>query len=61
MKKNNNVFWIGLNSFFTDMSSEMLKPLIPIYLKVILNTPVWVISLFNSISELMANIFKIIF
>jgi len=61
MKKNNNVFWIGLNSFFTDMSSEMIKPLIPIYLKVVLNTPVWIISLFNSLSEFLANIFKIIF
>jgi len=59
--KNNNVLWIGWNSFFTDMSSEMIKPLLPIYLKVILQVPVWVITLFNTLSDFLANIFKIIF
>lgn len=61
MKKNNNVFWIWVNSFFTDMWSEMIKPLLPIYLKVILQVPVWVITLFNTLSDFMANLFKIIF
>jgi len=60
-KRNNNVFWIGWNSFFTDMSSEMIKPLLPIYLKVILQAPVWLITLFNTLSDFLANIFKIIF
>lgn len=61
MKKNNNVFWIGMNSFFTDLSSEMIKPLLPIYLKVVLLTPEWVITLFNAVSEFLASVFKIIF
>jgi len=50
-----------MNSFFTDLWSEMIKPLLPIYLKVILQTPVWMITLFNTVSEFLANIFKIIF
>lgn len=61
INKNNNVFWIGWNSFFTDMSSEMIKPLLPIYLKIILQAPVWLITLFNTLSDFLANIFKIIF
>jgi hypothetical protein len=58
---NNNVYWLWINSFLTDISSEMIKPLLPIYLKVVLQTPVWIITLFNTLSEFLSNLFKIYF
>jgi MFS family permease len=30
-KKQNNVFWFGVISFFTDFSSEMLMPILPVF------------------------------
>lgn len=60
MKKNNNIFWIGLNSFFTDFSSEMIKPILPLFLSA-LWAPALLITLFFNVSEFLSNVFKIIF
>lgn len=60
MKKNNNIFWIGLNSFFTDFSSEMIKPILPLFLSA-LWAPALLITLFFNVSEFLSNVFKILF
>lgn len=59
-KKQDNIFWLWWNSFFTDFSSEIIKPLLPIYMK-ILWAEVWLITLFNTLSDFLANMFKIFF
>jgi len=60
MRKNNNIFWIGMNSFFTDFSSEMIKPILPLFMTM-LWIPAFVITLFFNISEFFSNLFKVYF
>lgn len=60
MKKNNNIFWIGMNSFFTDLSSEIIKPVLPLFMTM-LWTPMFVITLFFNVSDFFSNLFKVYF
>ena len=46
-----NVFRLGLVSFFADVSSEMLYPLIPIFLTTVLGAPVAVVGLIEGLAE----------
>ncbi len=55
-----NVFALGLVSFFTDISSEMIVPLRSIFLVTILQTPLPVAGLIAGIAESTASIFKIV-
>ena len=53
-----NVFRLGLVSFFADVSSEMLYPLIPIFLTTVLGAPVAVVGLIEGLAEGTASVLK---
>ncbi len=55
-----NVFVLGLVSFFTDISSEMLYPIIPIFLTAVLNAPMSIVGLIEGIAESTASILKVV-
>jgi MFS family permease len=55
-----NVFILGLVSFFNDIASEMIYPLVPIFLTSVLGAPVSVVGLIEGIAESIASILKVI-
>jgi len=56
-----NVFILGLVSFFNDLSSEMIYPIVPIFLTSVLHTSVPIIGLIEGIAEATASISKYFF
>jgi len=55
-----NVLILGLVSFFNDIASEMIYPLVPIFLTSALGAPVSIVGLIEGIAESIASILKII-
>jgi len=55
-----NVFILGLVSFFNDVASEMIYPIIPIFLTSVLGAPVAIVGLIEGIAESTASILKIV-
>jgi MFS family permease len=53
-----NVFDLGLVSFFADVSSEMLYPLIPVFLTTVLGAPVAVVGLIEGLAEGTASVLQ---
>ncbi len=53
-----NVVRLGLVSFFADVSSEMVYPLIPIFLTATLHAPVAVVGLIEGCAEAVASVLK---
>jgi len=53
-----NVFLLGLVSLFTDASTEMLYPLIPLFLIGTLGAPVAVLGLIEGLAEATASVLK---
>lgn len=53
-----NVVALGVVSFFTDISSEMLYPIIPIFLTSVLGAPMSVVGLIEGIAESTASFLK---
>ena len=53
-----NVLALGLVSFFNDVASEMIYPIVPIFLTSILGAPVAVVGLIEGIAESTASILK---
>ena len=56
---NSNVFFLGLVSLFTDVSSEMIFTLIPLFLRNVLKVPFTTIGLIGGLSESTDAIFRI--
>lgn len=56
-----NVFLLGLVSFFNDLSSEMIYPIVPIFLTSVLHASVPVVGLIEGIAEATASITKYFF
>jgi len=56
-----NVFILGLVSFFNDIASEMVYPIVPIFLTTILKVSTPVVGLIEGIAEATAAIGKFIF
>lgn len=54
-----NVFVMGLVSFFNDIASEMIYPIVPIFLTSVLGVPVSVVGLIEGIAESTASILKV--
>ena len=54
-----NVFFLGLVSFFTDASTEMVYPLIPLYLTLAFGATPALIGLIEGISESLAALMKV--
>src|SRR5512137_2662856 len=57
-KLNRNVIVLGWVSLFTDISSEMLYPIIPIFLTSVLGAPMSILGLIEGIDEASASILK---
>jgi MFS family permease len=53
-----NVFLLSGVSLLTDLSSEMIYPLVPLFLRTVLNAPVPIIGLIEGIAESTAGLFK---
>ncbi len=54
-----NVFFLGLTSFFTDVSSEMIFTLVPLFLSNVLGAGTAIIGLVGGLSDSTEAIFKI--
>lgn len=57
---NKNVVVLSITSFFTDVSSEMLYPIIPIFLTAVLGAPMSVVGLIEGIAESTASVMKVL-
>ncbi len=55
------VLLLSLVSFFNDTASEMLYPIMPIFLMQVLSAPVFVIGIIEGVAEGSASIFKMLF
>ena len=55
-----NVFALGLVSFFNDVASEMIYPIVPIFLTSVLSVPVAIVGLIEGIAESTASILKVV-
>jgi MFS family permease len=55
----NNVILIGLVSFFADLSTEMVYPLIPIYLITVFGATPAIVGVIEGIAESLASILKV--
>ena len=55
-----NVFALGLVSFFNDIASEMIYPIVPIFLTSVLGAPVAIVGLIEGIAESTASILKVV-
>lgn len=58
--KKKNVFRLGLTSFFTDVSSEMIFPILPIFLTSVLNANMAIIGVIEGIAESVAAFLKLL-
>jgi len=54
-----NIFFLGLISFFTDLSTEMVYPLIPLYLVGAFGATHVLVGIIEGIAESMASLLKI--
>jgi MFS family permease len=54
------VFILGIVSFLTDVSSEMVYPLVPLFLTSALGAPVAAVGLIEGVAESAASVFKTI-
>jgi MFS family permease len=55
-----NVLILGFVSFFNDTASEMIYPLIPTFLTVVLGAPVYIMGFIIGLSESLSNICKVL-
>ena len=53
-----NVFVLGLVSFFNDVASEMIYPIVPIFLTSVLQAPASIVGLIEGIAESTASLLK---
>jgi len=54
-----NVFFLGLVSFFADISAEMVYPIIPLYLTSVFGTTPALIGVIEGIAESIASLLKV--
>jgi len=58
-KKNHNVLAMGFVSFFNDIGSEMIFPLLPLFITMTLGAPVAVLGLIEGVAESTAALMKL--
>lgn len=56
-----SVWILGVISFFNDVASEMLYPLLPIFITRVLGAPVAVLGLIDGVAEGSSALFKVLF
>ncbi|MFA6169328.1 MAG: MFS transporter [Candidatus Margulisiibacteriota bacterium] len=54
-----NVVWLGFVSLFNDIASEMIYPIVPIFLTAVLGAPMAVIGLIEGVAESTASLLKV--
>lgn len=54
-----NVFWLGLVSMFNDLASEMIYPVVPLFLTTTLGAPMAVVGLIEGAAESTASLLKV--
>lgn len=54
-----NIFFLGLVSFFTDLSTEMVYPLIPLYLTTIFGATPALVGVIEGVAESVASLLKV--
>lgn len=54
-----NVIWLGFVSLFNDIASEMIYPIVPIFLTSVLGAPMAVIGLIEGVAESTASLLKV--
>src|SRR3972149_1849894 len=54
-----NILLLGLTSFFTDISSEMIYPLVPFFLTLKLGASAELLGLIEGIAESLASLLKV--
>jgi MFS family permease len=54
-----NIIFLGLVSFFTDISTEMVYPILPLYLSSIMGATPTIIGIIEGIAESLASIIKL--
>src|SRR3989339_621729 len=59
-KNKKNVWYMGFTSFFTDVSSEMIFPILPLLLTTVLNANMAVVGLIEGIAESVSSLLKLI-
>jgi MFS family permease len=55
-----NVFVLGITSLLTDLSSEVIYPLVPLFLTSVLGAPLSIVGLIEGIAESTASILKVV-
>jgi MFS family permease len=55
-----NIILLGLVSFFTDISTEMVYPILPIYLSSIMGATPTIIGIIEGIAESLASVIKLL-
>lgn len=58
LNKKRNVWWLSATSFLTDISSEMIFPLLPIFLKNVLGASFGMIGLIEGVAEGLGSFLK---
>lgn len=53
-----NVWWLSATSFLTDVSSEMIFPILPIFMKSVLGAPLALIGFIEGLAEGLGSILK---
>lgn len=56
-----NVIVLGVVSLLTDISSEMLYPVIPVFLTVVLHAPMTIVGLIEGAAESLASVLKMVY
>lgn len=59
LKKQSNIFWMGMVSFFTDMASSIVVPLMPFFIVLVLNQGVDKLGLVLAITTLVPYLLRI--
>jgi MFS family permease len=59
-KRTSNIVLLGLVSLFTDMSTEMVYPLIPLYLTAMLGASPAIVGIIEGIAESIASLLKVV-
>ena len=54
-----NIFFLGLVSFFTDLSTEMVYPLIPLYLTIAFGATPALVGVIEGVAESLASLLKV--
>jgi len=55
------VFALGLVSFFNDLASEMIYPIVPIFLTTVLHTSIPIVGFIEGLAEAVASVTKYLF